>query len=543
LRNPNRSGLVNVKFLSIHGNRFQYGGYPDTEIPCLSGLQNLSIDVFSRFHFNDNFTSLKKLSNVTLQITGSPFHLTNTTFHGLIQSPVHYLDMNFKLKAYCDISEDLFCSFPFVKGVYFSVERSCSFSSVLWSLKCLQNKSLDYLAIPSNIKAISADRVILNKWNSVYLFNICAKAVDISGNRIAGITADPWRTRFANCVEILDISFYHQLQINTGIVLHLISSYPKLRVLCLRASAHNPSIRFATKFLTSSKHLHFTYKLSPKLQYIDFSDNYIHTLRYNADFNVIGEALEEFYIPNTNFPCEHINPFQIPKLERIDISMNNCYRIRNDIFRMSNNLISIKASSTKINFIDFKSKYLFKNLSKLQMLDLSRNVITTLPKYLLTFQSRSLYTLNLDNNLLSSIPYTVSMLTNLSYLHVRYNRISFFQSSDIAILNQCKKVTIFIEGNPISCTCSELSSLKWMKENKIRIGDYRNTRCVHSNQTLPKFFHFETFRTFELNCQTKDWLMLSTVLLLVIIMMVIFLGAIKKYRVHVDYVILRLRHR
>jgi hypothetical protein len=215
----------------------------------------------------------------------------------------------------------------------------------------------------------------------------------------------------------------------------------------------------------------------------------------------------------------------------------------NNMFSVSNNLSSINAASAKINFKVRKSQYLFKTLSKLQTLDLSYNAIDKLPSQLLRDQYRSLYFLNLDNNSLSSIPSTVSLLTNLSFLYVRYNRISSLQSSDIAILNQCKQVQIFIEGNPISCICSKLSSLKWMKENQIRFGDWRITKCLQNNRTLFKLFQDGAFRTFELNCQTEDWLIYSSIILLVIFIIIILIGAILKYRVHVDYVILRLRHR
>jgi Leucine-rich repeat (LRR) protein len=539
------AGLLSVKYLSIDGNSFQYGGYPDTEIARLSALQNISIDVFSEFHFNDNFTSLKNLSSVIFHTTDSSFYLTNVTFHGLIQSPVQYLDMHFKSRVYCDISEDLFCSFPFAKGIYFSIGGNCDLNTVLRSLKCLQNRTLDYLHIPENIKAFSGNAIILNEQNCVYLFNICAKDVDMSGNRISGVSTDPWKTRFGQCVETLDLSHNRLLDIDTQIGLHLFSFYPKLRVLYLhesRSQLQTSVIALQLAQLSSAK-THFTYRLSHHLQCIDLSNHYIHDVHSDLDITLFGSALEEFYLSNTNFPCNYFSPLQTPNLKHIDISSNNCNKIPNDMLSVSNNLSSINAASAKINFKVPKSQYLFKTLSKLQKLDLSYNAIDKLPSQLLEDQNRSLYFLNLDNNLLSSIPFTVSKLTNLSFMYVRHNRISGFQSSDIAILNRCKKVRMFIEGNPISCICSKLSSLKWMKENQIFFGDWRITKCLQNNQTLSTLFRDETFRTFELNCQTKDWLIYSSIILLVIFIIIILIGAILKYRVHVDYVILRLRHR
>jgi hypothetical protein len=169
------AGLSNVKYLSIHGNSFEYFGYPDTEIPRLSALQNLSIDVFTEFHFNDNFRGLKKLSSVIFHTMESPFYLRNVTFRGLIDSPIHYLNMTFTHNAFCEISEDIFCSFPLIRGLYFSIGGKCDLNPVLRSLKCLQKRTLEYLQIPANTKSLSVYDINLNEHNCEYLFNICAK--------------------------------------------------------------------------------------------------------------------------------------------------------------------------------------------------------------------------------------------------------------------------------------------------------------------------------------------------------------------------------
>jgi hypothetical protein len=146
------------------------------------------------------------LNRVKFNTIGSSFHLINTTFLGLKESPIHYLDMFFKHYAYCDVSEDLFCSFPLIKGIFLLIGGRCGFIPVLRSLKCLQNKTLDYLSIPAKLQSVFGENVVLNAWNSEYFFNICAKSVDISGNRISDILSDPWKKPFGQCVEMLDIS-------------------------------------------------------------------------------------------------------------------------------------------------------------------------------------------------------------------------------------------------------------------------------------------------------------------------------------------------
>jgi hypothetical protein len=158
----------------------------------------------------------------------------------------------------------------------------------LRSLKCLQNKTLDYLLIPANIQSVFRENVVLNVWNCEYFFNICAKSVDISGNRISDILDDPWKKAFGQCVEMLDISHNNILQIDAGIVLHLLNFYPRLRV--LRASSNNRRTSVTSPYilLSSFTDTNMTIRLSHQLEVFDFSNNYVHDKISNIEFTLIG---------------------------------------------------------------------------------------------------------------------------------------------------------------------------------------------------------------------------------------------------------------
>jgi Leucine-rich repeat (LRR) protein len=157
------------------------------------------------------------------------------------------------------------------------------------------------------------------------------------------------------------------------------------------------------------------------------------------------------------------------------------------MFHYAVNLESVMASSANLDFKNEKTRYLFKNLTKLQTIDLGHNGIETLPNYIFRDQNKSLYSLNLDNSL-SSIPFTVSMLTNLSRLSVRYNRISSFQPPDISILNRLNKIKIFIEGNPISCTCSTLIFIEMDKRKPNAIWRLAKNAMFTNQSDVNTFF-------------------------------------------------------
>ncbi|XP_062567100.1 toll-like receptor 4 [Saccostrea cucullata] len=82
-----------------------------------------------------------------------------------------------------------------------------------------------------------------------------------------------------------------------------------------------------------------------------------------------------------------------------------------------------------------------------------------------------------------------------------------------------------------------------MKENKIRFGDLKSTMCVSQSVSLAEFFQEKAFIEFEKKCQENMWLTCSIIMLVLLLTTILTAALVKKYRVHVDYVILRLRSR
>nr|XP_034315377.1 toll-like receptor 2 type-1 [Crassostrea gigas] len=102
-------------------------------------------------------------------------------------------------------------------------------------------------------------------------------------------------------------------------------------------------------------------------------------------------------------------------------------------------------------------------------------------------------------------------------------------------------LSIHLKGNPISCACLNIQSLKWMKNHQISFPDLGKVLCVENNHHVGHLFNIEIWRKFELDCQPNDWLIFSIVLLFLIMLIFTSIAAIKRYRVHLEYVILRLK--
>uniref|UniRef100_A0A8W8JAD4 TIR domain-containing protein n=1 Tax=Magallana gigas TaxID=29159 RepID=A0A8W8JAD4_MAGGI len=186
------------------------------------------------------------------------------------------------------------------------------------------------------------------------------------------------------------------------------------------------------------------------------------------------------------------------------------------------------------------------------MLDLSVNQFTSLTedtfeaiatssKSLLRDQKQSLTEINLDHNMFSSIYDSLIQLENLNNLYLRYNLISKISEKDQRHFESLNNLSIYIEGNPISCACLNIQSLKWMKDHQNSFPDLGNVLCLENNHHVGHLFNDEIWRKFELDCQSKDWLIFSIVLLFLTILAFTSIVAIKNYRVHLEYVILRLK--
>ncbi|XP_078341103.1 toll-like receptor 4 [Crassostrea virginica] len=577
-----RQAFVNLPYLKIlrlHFNYFQAKGYPDVSLSKIFTLETLTIDVFDGFHFSSLFRNLTRLKNIKFFTGKSRFHLMNFTFSGLSQSPISYLDLNFRYSVYCDVSEDIFCSFPVLKGVNISFGGLCDFNTVLRSLKCLQNRSMEYIGAHGNIPRFVTSPVFLTWENCQYLNQICSKKVDLSNNRIAGIMYSPLKTVMGKCMEYFDISRNRIEFINATYLMNFLTGYPNLHV--LNSSFNNDygndfmsSVSgnlcksnglniFFNRSLIYENQTKFNYRssfqkylennplltiiFSKKLKVLDFSKNHFLPLGPSFRFNISLSAtsLAELYFVHNNLPCQYMSSFQMSSLKILDISRNRCNEMNSRLLKFTLNLRTFSASGSELNFTGRLSEgTIFRELKKLEEVDLSSNDIYVLPPTTFVDQKYSLKYLNLDNNWLSSVP--VSQLQNLHLLYLRYNKITFFSESAIKNAMSLTNVILFIKGNPINCECTHFSSLKWVRENQDKFGDLNETYCIDNKEmsiTSYSFFQEASFVQFELRCQTKEWLIASSIMLFLVIAVALVSLVVKRYRVHVDYIILRLRSR
>uniref|UniRef100_A0A8W8JA79 TIR domain-containing protein n=1 Tax=Magallana gigas TaxID=29159 RepID=A0A8W8JA79_MAGGI len=189
------------------------------------------------------------------------------------------------------------------------------------------------------------------------------------------------------------------------------------------------------------------------------------------------------------------------------------------------------------------SENLFKNLRHLVSLDFSQNSLRSLPRSLLKDQRESLLEIILDRNMFTALPDVLIKHEKVQMLSIRYNLISKFSKRDQSLFKSTKNLSFLLEGNPISCSCVNIQSLRWMKDHQNSILDLSTVQCAESKDPIYQLFHDQVWVKFELGCQATDWLIFSLGLLVFTVLTLISIAAIKKYRVHLEYVILRIKNR
>lgn len=539
------SDISKLKILRIHQNNFQYQGYPDISISKLGSLQLLKIDVFINFSFTNLFEKLISLSKLEFNCIGS-FSLTNSSFYGLRLSPIYGIDMSFHGHVNRDVTEDLFCSFPYITDdVILNFGGKCNLTIVLRSLKCLQYREINSISITHTRDLGRREFITFDEWSTEYIINVCVSNLTLRYNGIYGIKRNIYNTTLWNCLDYFDLSYNRIIFVDSTFVISFLT-FPKIRQFDMCCNDRRGELMYNPYNAPQQRNtsIAITITLPNTLEVLDISENYIHNAVKNGPYvKVKAKNLQKLFLQNINAPLVSWI-FDFSSLETLDLSENSFENIHPEIFQGVRNLRQLYAVNVHLNFKNnLISEGLLKNLKYLTKLDISRNSLASLPKALLRDQKTSLKEINLDHNMLSVLSNSLMHLEGLCILSVRYNLISTFSENDQNLFNAMKNISIYLEGNPISCACLNIQSLKWMKDHQHVFPDRFNVLCIESKIPIVELFKDEIWRKFELDCQSKEWLIFSVVLLVLTMLTFTIIVAIRRYRVHLEYVILRLKNK
>ncbi|XP_013087197.2 toll-like receptor 4 [Biomphalaria glabrata] len=133
-------------------------------------------------------------------------------------------------------------------------------------------------------------------------------------------------------------------------------------------------------------------------------------------------------------------------------------------------------------FMSIHSGRLFQNLTRLQQLDLSSNLLNYLSTETFMY-NKHLKWLTLAQNQFREIPFSLKYTPELEVLDLRQNSLN---TIDMASIHQLDKIVtksghlqLLLSGNILSCGCNDLQFLHWMRLTSVTFDQNGNFTCIN----------------------------------------------------------------
>lgn len=533
--------LKQLEILDIHGFGPSNLFYPTAVLLELTSLRELSIDGVQIGRFETNLTALRNMSKLSIGLDG----------HCAIKN----------------LSEDYFVGFPNLKSVHlaqcaphnishlvFAANKvlenlkytgtSYIFEDLFDSLSGLQNSSLKSLSINSVAKFAKRTACRqLGKDQAKYIKNMHnLEELNLENNLVSYIQKD-FLSNLPMSLKKLSFRmniFYYLRSVlrtgGTGKLVNLVELKEDMQstVIYLKSQdnhlfddsletdedvAECREVRFSQPALPSlsaicsnsasknSSHPETVgYFFPPNLQIYSATQsfNFGHILFSKS---IQTNKLRYFDISNTYITDwgTKVLPKQI---EVADVSENFCDSLKLSFFRPNNSLKELHAAG---NFLGetFASDVRGEILSRLRLLrylDISRNHIQELPWPFLTGLT-SVEVINLSGNRIHSFNVSLSNLSNLTFLNLSSNSISWINRQsldDLDRINARHQVSLDLTFNPLSCSCAGLPLVQWLASTKVRILSKDFLKCVNDNNEGEDMGDLqERFHSLQRNCASK----------------------------------------
>ncbi|XP_062615206.1 toll-like receptor 4 [Saccostrea cucullata] len=525
-------------------NPFSRGGYPDTEIGRLTSLRNLSLDATYYLSFSSEFQNLKRLQYLEIS-PSSYFWFDNDSIMNLENLSIEYLNLQFSDNGACyHHIEDIFWPFSSLKGLTF--QTYCGLRYVLKSLKRLQFYQMEYIDFTGSSN-FNGEPVLLNDVDVAFLKNICVKFLSLQGTSTVGIpTLNP--SIFMKCIEVIDVS-HNSIYTYSTFFLFVQARRIRLVNFSHLNECQLPSSRrnlLETQEMLQKRFLPVNITLSKTLEEFDVSYTYANPNLLEIHLKIFATNLKKVNLQYIGFPfCSYHNiELHLPNLGIFDVSGSSCENLNLQFLKNCLSLTEVYMRNTKLNIglASDVNGIFFRGLSKLTKVDFSENALKELPPNLFLNQASSMRNLILSDNLFTTIPRALLLLPRLKLLDLRSNKLSYFSKESLSIIEKLPNITIDVRNNPFDCSCNALISLKWIRDNARKFLHLNRTHCNELED--PRITVNEIvndLRALELKCISQLWLDISISIVSSMVLIVLVVAIMYRYRMVLRYGVLRIR--
>ncbi|XP_061175906.1 toll-like receptor 4 [Saccostrea echinata] len=472
-----------------------------------------------------------------------------------------------------DLSENTELTFRILPILTYGLQNSTIFSLYLNKIHCtfglgteIRKDDVRYLK-HTNLTEIhlSSNRIELMEKGAIHLFPKTIKRISIADNRLTFGTyvfeletlknlewinaSIQYLSHNPNeiihnktCVEnenkneyLINTQYY-----STGRI-HKAGEWRKLFMAYENRNGGNFTRSYLQKSLQNSTNGSFP--LPPNIKKVFYNES---GLRYEIPTMSLSENnVEELYVQN-NILYSWKGPVEgMKRLRILNLSNNFCSAVSKSFFQYLGNLSELYLNNNLLGFSlspDTEGQ-IFASLTNLTRLELRANRISNLP-YQVFKELRSIMELDLADNTLTTLDFSISTLKNLQFLDLSENQIQFLTDTNMKEIDrQTDKVSLTLNllRNPILCNCKTLQFLKWMvkghETKKVNFKSFENYSCTTSSRSEPFMFSKikENIEKLEKECNSYMYLIISVSFIILLFFFILLLGLVYRYRWKIRY--------
>ncbi|XP_067657908.1 toll-like receptor 4 [Haliotis asinina] len=512
--------------------------YPDQSLKHLTSLKVLHLDGLP-VDFGLGFSQLRNLANLTLSGRMGYCYLPvlhNSTFTNV--ATVQTLRI-----SHCNIyNSDLLTFQPLkqIKSIDMSDNRHFGFPNFTSSTFGLQNSSLEKL----NINRINPEYDVCIHFEAKHiqhLANTPLKELHVDGNGIIGVEKEAitYMPRHLELISARDNKFQFGLYIFHGFAL------TALKFIDVSGINKMPPMPFFKRSADTRPFSLSSYiPVPPNLEVLIASECYF-TGKITPG-GIMKNNIKQVIV-NDNFLTALNGPIAgMEKVEHYDFSNNILEEIGKEYFSENNSVSKLNLSNNILGGALAKDTkgYIFHNLTKARLIDLSQNRIAFLPRQIFS-GLKSVEVIILTDNYLRS--FEVNLPTTLKRLVLSGNKIETLSRDVLSHFDDLPKMQLYLRYNPISCTCQGLDFLNWLSKNIRRVHSLENMHCELEPGHETALANFDViFRTLNKSCNLGNVIALASSLSVTIFVVGIIgftIGYRHRWKIRYMYYVSRSKYR
>ena len=550
-------GIAQLEVFAIQHNG--YTSYTKSHIPLFTKLRHLQVDIFNNFEFDESFLAFGNLKFLNLY-PRTTIRLQNNSFSGLNNSQIENLDLSFPVLR--PIGLDYLRPFHHLQNIRLHfLGGGSGIQDVLRSLRGLSNRNITSIDMAGNAPRYP---VTLTDRDLEALGSMCVKNINLSRNQILRILSKTfWSSTASRCLEEFKMRG-NNIQFWISYHVFFVANFENIRKLNVgfdplpprnntamqstdKSNTAKGLLGFNTS-INSGRRINYTFHLSETLEEWDGDGMRAAVLfLLHNRIHLMAKSLKKLRFGNTNFSfCEDQDPFFFiihANITTFDMSGWSCINLNPKFLANTGAFLKLEILLARNSQLDRglkrdKHGVFLKGLNRIKVIDISRNNLTWLHEHFFRDQAHALRKVFLDYNQFTSIPSAILGVPHFRELHFQYNSFSTFSEREMEILDKWKDTTLNFRGNLFSCTCTNLSTLKWILQNKYKFLFFDELMC-QNGQML--HIILKNIQSFEIRCVSRDWLIISVSLFLIMSTAIVGTALLYRFRFKALFYFLQVR--